>query len=77
MFVMVIMALASTRPMMRLAEQCLFLFAALGGATVGAWWLSILIVGPLFGSFITEPGAMTISALLLAGSSTTCGPPRG
>jgi hypothetical protein len=63
---MVIMALASTRPMMRLAEQCLFLFASVGGATVGAWWVSILIVGPLFGSLITEPGAMTISALLLA-----------
>ena len=66
MFVMVIMALASTRPMLRLAEQGLFLFAAVGGATIGAWWLSILIIGPLFGSFITEPGAMTISALLLA-----------
>ncbi|HEY5228419.1 MAG TPA: putative Na+/H+ antiporter [Opitutaceae bacterium] len=66
MFVMVIMALASARPMMRLAERSLFLFAAVGGATIGAWWLSILIIGPLFGSFITEPGAMTISALLLA-----------
>jgi hypothetical protein len=66
MFVMVIMALASTRPMMRVAEQCLFVFSAIGDATVGAWWVSILIVGPLFGSMITEPGAMTISALLLA-----------
>jgi hypothetical protein len=52
--------------MLRFAERGLFLFAAIGGATVGAWWLSILIIGPLFGSFITEPGAMTISALLLA-----------
>jgi hypothetical protein len=66
MFVMVIMALASTRPMMRFAERGLFLFASLGGATISAWWLSILIIGPLFGSFITEPGAMTISAILLA-----------
>jgi hypothetical protein len=66
MFVMVIMALASTRPLMRLAERCLFLVSTLGGATLGAWWMSILIVGPLFGSLITEPGAMTISALLLA-----------
>ncbi len=66
MFVMVIMALASTRPMLRFAERCLFLFASTGGATLSAWWLSILIIGPLFGSFITEPGAMTISALLLA-----------
>jgi hypothetical protein len=66
MFVMVIMALASTRPMLRLAERCLFVFAATGGATLSAWWLSILMIGPLFGSLITEPGAMTISALLLA-----------
>ncbi|HVW21986.1 MAG TPA: putative Na+/H+ antiporter [Opitutaceae bacterium] len=66
MFVMVIMALASSRPMLRFAERCLQLFAALGGGTVGAWWTAILIIGPLFGSFITEPGAMTISALLLA-----------
>jgi putative Na+/H+ antiporter len=66
MFVMVIMALASTRPMLRFAENALYLFASVGGATIGAWWLSILIIGPLFGSFITEPGAMTISALLLA-----------
>jgi hypothetical protein len=31
-----------------------------------AWWLSILTVGPLLGSFITEPAAMTICALLLS-----------
>ncbi len=66
MFVMVIMALASTRPMMRLAERSLFMVASIGGATVSAWWLAILIIGPLFGSLITEPGAMTISAILLA-----------
>lgn len=66
MFVMVIMALASTRPMLRFAERSLQLVASIGGGTVGAWWLSILIIGPLLGSFITEPGAMTISALLLA-----------
>ncbi|HEY1793018.1 MAG TPA: putative Na+/H+ antiporter [Opitutaceae bacterium] len=66
MFVMVIMALASTRPMTRFAERGLFLFSSIGGATVSAWWLTILIIGPLFGSLITEPGAMTISALLLA-----------
>ena len=37
-----------------------------GGGTPAAWWVTILTVGPLLGSFITEPGAMTISALLLA-----------
>ncbi|HEY3756168.1 MAG TPA: putative Na+/H+ antiporter [Opitutaceae bacterium] len=66
MFVMVIMALASTRPMLRFAERAMEFVAILGGATLGAWWMAILIIGPLFGSFISEPGAMTISALLLA-----------
>mgnify|MGYP002142213798 CR=1 FL=1 len=66
MFVVVIMALASTRPILRFAESCLSRFAKLGKQTPAAWWLSILIVAPLLGSFITEPGAMTIAALLLA-----------
>jgi len=65
MFVVVIMALASTRPVMRLAEQSLRLVASLGGGQPWAWWLSILTVAPLLGSFITEPAAMTIAALLL------------
>lgn len=65
LFVVVIMALASTRPVVTLAEQSLRLIAQLGGKTPGAWWIVILIVGPLLGSFITEPAAMTIAALLL------------
>ena len=66
MFVVVIMAIASTRPVLRCAEACLRLVARIGGSTTGAWWLSILIIAPLLGSFITEPGAMTIGAMLLA-----------
>ncbi len=66
MFVFVIMALAGTRPVLRFAENCLSLLAGLGGHSVGAWWLSVLIVAPLLGSFITEPAAMTIGALLLS-----------
>jgi len=66
LFVIVIMALASTRPIVELAEGTLRRVAGLGGSSPAAWWMSILIVGPLLGSFITEPGAMTISALLLS-----------
>lgn len=66
LFVVVIMALASTRPIITLAEGGMRLIANLGGATAGAWWLAILIVGPLLGSLITEPAAMTICALLLS-----------
>lgn len=66
MFVVVIMAIAGTRPVLRFAEVCLRAIASVGRATTGAWWLAILIVAPLLGSFITEPAAMTIGALLLA-----------
>jgi hypothetical protein len=66
LFVVVIMALASTRPIVTFAESQLRGLANMGGGTPAAWWMTILIVGPLLGSFITEPGAMTISAMLLA-----------
>ena len=66
MFVVVIMAIAGTRPVLRVAEACLRGVASLGRGTTGAWWLAILIIAPVLGSFITEPAAMTIAALLLA-----------
>ena len=66
MFVVIIMAFASTRPVLRFAENALSFFAKWGKETPAAWWLSILIVAPILGSFITEPGAMTIAAMLLA-----------
>ena len=64
-FVVVVMAMAGSRPVLRFAEVCLAKVASLGRSTVAAWWLAILTVGPLLGSFITEPAAMTICALLL------------
>ncbi len=67
MFVVVIMALASTRPILHLAENCMKAVASLGNGRPVAWWFSILTIAPLLGSFITEPAAMTIAALLLAG----------
>ena len=66
LFVVIIMALASTRPVLRFAENALSFFAKWGKETPSAWWLSILVVAPILGSFITEPGAMTIAAMLLA-----------
>jgi Putative Na+/H+ antiporter len=65
MFVVVIMAIASTRPVVAFAQSVLQRVAALGGSTPSAWWFTILTLGPMFGSFITEPGAMTICAMLL------------
>ena len=66
LFVVVIMAIAATRPVIRLSEACVYRVARLFGGTPAAWWFSTLTLTPLLGSFITEPAAMTIAALLLA-----------
>lgn len=66
MFVVAIMVLAATRPILKLSESLMRKIATLFGGTLNAWWMTILTIGPLLGSFITEPAAMTISALLLA-----------
>ncbi|MGE3274772.1 MAG: putative Na+/H+ antiporter [Vicinamibacterales bacterium] len=76
MFVVVIMAIAATQPVVGFAEAALRRVAALGGGTPAAWWMSILSVGPVLGSFITEPAAMTISALLLGRQFYACRPGR-
>jgi hypothetical protein len=65
-FVVVIMAVASSRPVMAFAEVLLGGAARLGGGSPLAWWLSILTLGPLLGSLVTEPAAMVICALLLS-----------
>ena len=66
LFVVVIMAIASSRPVVKFSEKLLGMFAGLGGGSPAAWWFSILMIAPLLGSFITEPAAITIAALLLA-----------
>ncbi|MGD8257062.1 MAG: putative Na+/H+ antiporter [Desulfobacterales bacterium] len=73
-FVVVIMTLASTRPILKSAESIMWKIANLLGGTLTAWWFTILTVGPLLGSLITEPAAMTISALLLANKIYDLGP---
>ena len=66
LFVVVIMTLAATRPILRLSENLIRRVAKLLGGTLTAQWLTALTIGPILGSFITEPAAMTISALVLA-----------
>ncbi len=65
LFVAVVMVIASSRPIYRLAENTLKFGASLGKGTPAAWWLSVLCIAPLLGSFITEPAAMTLAAILL------------
>jgi hypothetical protein len=65
-FVFVIMVVAATRPVVRLAESLISLAARLIPAREGAaFYIAALFLGPLLGSFITEPAAMTLLALLL------------
>jgi hypothetical protein len=64
-FVVVIMAVAATRPVIRLASQLASWAARLGRQSVAAWWFAICSLLPILGSFITEPAAMTIAATLL------------
>ena len=74
MFVGVIMTLAATRPILKAAELIMWKIANVFGGMLVAWWLTILTFGPILGSLITEPAAMTISALLLGEKFYDLGP---
>ena len=67
LFIIVIMSLASTRPIIQISESLLKKFAhrCLGGS-LSAWWFTLLTLGPILGSFITEVGAMSLCAVLLS-----------
>lgn len=65
-FVFVIMCMAGTKPIIQLAERIIGAIAKLlpfPGRM--SFYISALIFGPLLGSFITEPAAMTVTALIL------------
>jgi hypothetical protein len=65
-FVFVIMVVAATRPVVKLAENLILLVARALPLNEGlSFYLAALSVGPLLGSFITEPAAMTLLALVL------------
>jgi hypothetical protein len=73
LFVVVIMAIAASRPVVQLAMRLLGLIA---GRSPARWWGALLTVGPLLGSFITEPAAMTLCAVLLGREFYRLGPSR-
>jgi hypothetical protein len=65
-FVFVIMVIAASRPIIDVAGALLSFIARLLPLNPAiSYYFVVLSVGPLLGSFITEPGAMTLSALLL------------
>lgn len=65
-FVFVIMCMAGTRPVIMLAESVIKFFSRwIPADEKMSFYIAALIVGPLLGSFITEPAAMTVTALIL------------
>lgn len=65
-FVFVIMCMAGTRPIILLAEKIILSISKIipiPGKM--AFYFTSLVMGPLLGSFITEPAAMTVTALIL------------
>ena len=65
-FVFVIMVMAGTRPVVQQAEALIGFFARLLPLKAGtAFYLTARSLGTLLGSFITEPAAMTLIAILL------------
>jgi hypothetical protein len=66
MFVFVIMVMAASRPVLRFASYCVRQLASrVPVARMPATYFTALAVVPLLGSFITEPAAMTLAALIL------------
>lgn len=66
LFVIVIMTIAASRPILKFFEIIMWRIVRIFGSSLEAWWVSILILAPLLGSFVTEPAAMTIAAFMLA-----------
>ena len=67
MFVFAIMVIAGTRPIVWLAARLVDALARLLPWRNGLeFCFSVLALVPLLGSFITEPAAMTLAAMLLA-----------
>lgn len=66
-FVFVIMVMAGSRPIIVLSEKIIMLFSKIMSFFPQrmAYYCAALIIGPILGSFITEPAAMTVTALIL------------
>lgn len=70
LFVFCVMVMAATRPILQLANNFIFLIGQLIAKSlrlseVHVDMFAILTIGPLVGSLITEPAAMTVTAILL------------
>ena len=65
-FVFVIMAMAGTRPVIKLSEKAIVAISKVVPLPRKmAFYFTVMVMGPLLGSFITEPAAMTVTAIIL------------
>lgn len=74
LFILVIMVIASSRPILKLFELILWHVVKVFNGTLEAWWFAILILASLLSSLITGPAAMTIASLLVAEKFYELGP---
>lgn len=66
MFVFVIMTICSSRPILALSEKIIKFFGKLLPINKSlGFYSATLVIGPILGSIITEPAAMTVTALIL------------
>ncbi len=66
LFVFVVLALCSTKPVLNFAEALITKVSGLVPLNrPTAFYATALILGPLLGSFITEPAAMAVTAIIL------------
>ena len=66
MFVFAIMVIAGTRPVLQFLTQCVTMLVKAAPLDAGrATYFVLLALVPLVGSFITEPAAMTLAAIML------------
>lgn len=65
-FIFVVMTVCSTRPILSFTSRMIEFLARLMPLNKSVAFYGVtLVVGPLLGSFITEPAAMTVTALIL------------
>ncbi len=65
-FVFVIMTMAATAPIISLAQKIIHLIARLIPlSSRHSFYIATMLIGPLLGSLVTEPAAMTLTAMIL------------
>lgn len=66
LLVFVLMVLCSTKPIIEFASKIIFLVSQVFPFPAHiSFYISTMIIGPLLGSLITEPAAMTVTAIVL------------